>query len=764
MNWLMKTTPIFTLLFSLPSFAQVDATYRQNNAVVIYDFAETSGDIIDKSTLKDPATGLAYPPLNLEIYHPSAVRQVGDLGLGQSNVVRSKTAADKITNLCRSTGELSIEMEITNLDSVITRSGRDANGNQGRIQPLRILSLSKSLQERNFVFGQFYTDGNHYSVGVSTSANEPNTGALGNSLRDPLNSTIASTLVPDATTGRGATRQKIIFTLGPSGNARLYLSDKTGSLYLAQTASVGFGTSAAADYFNSWDPGSYLAIGNENMSKSEFASWIGVNDNFTGCNTARDASEKCFSNPNRWWKGKIHNLAIYCNEIPKDLVLGSGLPSLMKALQINLNNIPSDSDADAKFRKRAMMIYNRIAGVKVPTTSPIIDQMLPLVRSGDVVGAAAIVTDEPTFYNVTVRDFAARISNREKSINVPLNDFIATIVGVVRDDLSAQKLLTEDMVYVGNTQDPVNLPVPNDLTDDHIMSNNHYEAIDKGKYDLAKVLIRTNQKIYSSKDKAVRNLGDDAAGLFTTRQWQAAHSIAGTQRRPVQMAFEDFLCSPLEKIADASGPDDVVGADIDRFPGGSHSKYTTTCRGCHTIMDGFRPAFSKWTFSRNFAKHADFTTRFVKMNANDDENNSMGMEMNPVGFTVKVNKNTDVYQDACRVSETGTQTPDSIGCLIKSEKWVNNANRGANAQRFKFTRTEGKTLRDFGRLIVESPKFASCMAERVFKSVCNRAPQSLDMKLIESAADEFIKTQGYSLKYLFQRIGSSDECLGGFDE
>lgn len=764
MNWFIKMAPTLMTWISLPSLAQVDATYRQNNAVAIYDFSETSGDILDKSTLINPATGVAYAPLNLEVYHSSAVRNAGDLGLGQANLVRSKTAADKITNLCRTTGELSIEMEITNLDSVITRSGRDANGNQGRIQPLRILSLSKSLKERNFVFGQFYTDGNHYSAGVSTSINEPNDASIGNSLREPLNSTVASTLVPDATIGRSALRQKIIFTIANAGNARLYLSDKTGSLYLAQTSSVGFGADAAANYFKSWDTGAYLAIGNENMTKTEFLSWLGVTDNFTGCNTSRDVSEKCFTNPNRWWKGRIHNLAIYCKEIPKDLVLGNGLPSLMKALQIDLNQIPSDSDADAKFRKRAMLIYNRLAGVKVPTTSDIINQMIPFVKSGAVVEAAELVTHEPTFYNVTVRDFAARISNREKTINVPLNDFIATIVGVVRDNLSAQTLLTEDMVYVGNTQNPVNLPVPNDLTDDHIMSNNHYEAIDKGKYDLAKALIRTNQKIYSSKDKAVRSLGDDAAGLFTTRQWQAAHSIAGTQRRPVQMAFEDFLCSPLEKIADASGPDDVVGADIDRFPGGSHGKYTSTCRGCHTIMDGFRPAFSKWTFSKNFAKHADFTARFVKANANDDENNSLGMEMNPIGFTVKVNKNTDVYKDACRVSDTGTQTPDSIGCLIKSEKWVNNANRGANALRFKFTRTEGKSLRDFGRMIVESPKFASCMAERVFKSVCNRAPQLLDMKLIESAANEFSKSQGYSLKYLFQRIGSSDECLGGFDE
>lgn len=40
---------VLTLLVSSSAFADVDPTFRLNNAVVLYDFAETSGNIMDKS-------------------------------------------------------------------------------------------------------------------------------------------------------------------------------------------------------------------------------------------------------------------------------------------------------------------------------------------------------------------------------------------------------------------------------------------------------------------------------------------------------------------------------------------------------------------------------------------------------------------------------------------------------------------------------------------------------------------------------------------
>jgi hypothetical protein len=351
--------------------------------------------------------------------------------------------------------------------------------------------------------------------------------------------------------------------------------------------------------------------------------------------------------------------------------------------------------------------------------------------------AAAVATDKnPDFYNIVVRDFALKMSNRDETINVPLNDFAATIIGVTKDNISAQKLLYDDITYVAN---PALAAVPNDIVDDVLLSNNHYDTLGKGKFDLAKVLVRTTQKVYDGA-KAVPN--PTPAGLLTSRQWLAAHAIAGTNRRPVEYSLREFLCTPIESAADSSGPDNVIGRDIDRFPGGSYAKFTSTCKACHTVMDGFRGAFARLTFSNNYVKHS-FVTPAAK--DGDDEATSAVMFQDPPYITKKLNHNESVFPG---------------GRVITDDSWVNNANRGANAVNFGWTRDSGKGIKEFGQLISESKRFPTCLAERVFSNICKRQVIASDKLMIQKVADEFVSRQ-YNLKFLFQRIVTTQECLGG---
>ena len=48
--------------------------------------------------------------------------------------------------------------------------------------------------------------------------------------------------------------------------------------------------------------------------------------------------------------------------------------------------------------------------------------------------AAYIAMNDVNFYNVTLKNFAAPWTNRDRSIFVPLNDYIATVIGLIRDD------------------------------------------------------------------------------------------------------------------------------------------------------------------------------------------------------------------------------------------------------------------------------------------------------------------------------------------
>jgi hypothetical protein len=238
-----------------------------------------------------------------------------------------------------------------------------------------------------------------------------------------------------------------------------------------------------------------------------------------------------------------------------------------------------------------------------------------------------------------------------------------------------------------------------------------------------------------------------AAGLLTTRQWAQAHMVAGTNRRAAEFTFREFLCTPIENMADSSGPEDVIGRDIDRNPGGSRAKFTTSCRACHTILDGFRPAFAFMTFSSGFLKHSALVPTTPNLNANEDDSIIMKVHPDAPGVKSAMNHNEDTYIN---------------GKTLKTDEWVNNANSGTNKTNLGWTRMSGKGTADFGRAIAESKAFPKCMARRVFFTVCKREAEAKDEDFIKKVAEEFSSAErNYNIKYLFQRIVANELCLGG---
>ena len=83
-------------------------------------------------------------------------------------------------------------------------------------------------------------------------------------------------------------------------------------------------------------------------------------------------------------------------------------------------------------REQAKRIYDRIAGV--PPAPAVLDQMAAKAAANDLVGAAAIATDAPTFYSVTLKNLVTPWTNRDQTVFAPLNDYTATVIGMVRDD------------------------------------------------------------------------------------------------------------------------------------------------------------------------------------------------------------------------------------------------------------------------------------------------------------------------------------------
>ena len=132
-------------------------------------------------------------------------------------------------------------------------------------------------------------------------------------------------------------------------------------------------------------------------------------------------------------------------------------------------------------RRQAKRIHDRLVGV--PATNSVIDSMetaLGTDPSGK--SAAAIAMTNAAFYNVTVKNFAAPWTNEEQDVFVPLNDYTATIVGMVRDGEDFRQILHGDIIYTDAT--PTNYSNT---------SNTYYEAMES--QDLSTILQKQTQSV-----------------------------------------------------------------------------------------------------------------------------------------------------------------------------------------------------------------------------------------------------------------------------
>ncbi len=393
---------------------------------------------------------------------------------------------------------------------------------------------------------------------------------------------------------------------------------------------------------------------------------------------------------------------------------------------------PRDSGEISDTRLRALEIYKRLAGVTTPIDNPILVEMEQHLSRGNPKAAARLATQESSFYNLVVRDFAARMSTREVTINENFNDFIATFIGVTRDDVDARQLLTGNFIYRGSGD----TNVPSDLEQDLLRSNNHYLALQNENYDFASVLTRTDSQYLRLPNGGVTT-HPDAAGVITSRAFMGAHAVDGTNRRLVEFTFNQFTCFEMEEWGDATATDIRVGPDIDRFPGGEGANYQSTCKACHSVMDGFRGAFARYDFSDNFVKYGAYYT---------NGGGADRMRQSPAGIAEKMNRNSDTFP-------TGFRTTD--------DTWVNNARGPANIQRFGWrgVHNSGAGVRQMASAVANSRAFSRCMVKRVYREICRRPIASFEVALVENMANSF-ESSDYNLRELFEDMALRPECLG----
>jgi len=365
------------------------------------------------------------------------------------------------------------------------------------------------------------------------------------------------------------------------------------------------------------------------------------------------------------------------------------------------------SHASAGPREQAKRMHDRIAGV--PPSAAVLDAMEAEIAAGRTDDAALIAMDNPAFYSVTLKNLVTPWTNREQTVFAPLNDYTATVIGMVRDDVPFDELLSADILYVGSAG--LGLPAVS------AANNTHYEQMETSGVNLLTGLQRTTQSgVYGTPPAAT-------AGVMTSRAAAQSFFIAGTNRAMFRFTLLNHMCRDLEEVQDTSRPPDRIRQDVSRSPGGDARLFLNNCVGCHSGMDPMAQAFAFYTFD-------DAQGRLVYT----------GGTVQPKYFN---NDTTFAF---------GFRTPD--------DQWENRWRKGENAllgwdASLPGTGAGAKSLgQEFGA----SDAFATCQVTKVFRTVCLRAPQDAADRSQVSAMTSSFRTSGYRLKQAF--TDAATYCMG----
>jgi hypothetical protein len=378
---------------------------------------------------------------------------------------------------------------------------------------------------------------------------------------------------------------------------------------------------------------------------------------------------------------------------------------------------------------QAKRMHDRIAGVPPDTTT--LNLMANIIQSDPTNGpfnAALLATDNPAFYNVTLKNFVAPWTNRDQAVFVPLNDYTATVIGVVRDDLDFRQILFGDILYIGGGPG-----VPPYSTS----NNNHYETLETQGADLKAVLQGPLQGVTQS---SVTGLPPAAtAGVITTRAASKAFFINGTNRAMFRFTMLNHLCRDMEQVHDTSRSPDRIRQDVSRSPGGDSRVFLNNCIGCHSGMDPMAQAFAYYNFQYDKANDPDANNGSLKYNNTGDVDPVTGTRVVAKYFN---NNLTFPY-----------------GYITLDDHWDNYWRNGPNAVLGwdGALPGSGDGAKSLGEELANTDAFARCQVEKVFKNVCLRAPSDqADRNAIDTIVGEF--ETDYNLRNVFAR--SAVYCMG----
>jgi hypothetical protein len=375
--------------------------------------------------------------------------------------------------------------------------------------------------------------------------------------------------------------------------------------------------------------------------------------------------------------------------------------------------------ADAQDRRQAKRIHDRLAGTP-PSPAVLNDMEQTILSGGGAYQAALDVIEGPgiyqssakNFYNVTVKNMTTPWTNEAQTVFAPLNDYTATVIGMIRDDIDFRRVLWDDIIYVGAS----NLGLPTYSPD----NNDHYEYMERLDIDLSDSdnLVRDSQTPWTGLPASA------AAGVLTTRAAARAFFIDGTNRAMFRFTMMNHLCTDLEPIKDTSRSPDRVQQDVSRSPGGDSRLFMNNCVGCHAGMDPLNQAFAYYNY-----EYPD----------GDEDGGRLVYTPGSVQGKFLINANNFKY-----------------GYITQDDSWENYWRVGPNSLLGWSSSLPGagNGASSMGRELANTEAFASCQVKKVFKTVCFREPSLSELSTVTG---QFVSS-GYSMKEVFARTAVA--CMG----
>jgi hypothetical protein len=361
----------------------------------------------------------------------------------------------------------------------------------------------------------------------------------------------------------------------------------------------------------------------------------------------------------------------------------------------------AQSGAQAGSREQAKRMYDRLTGT--PPAPALLDDLSNRVNS-DPVAAALYMMDASSvrsngFYSVTLKNFATPWTNRDQTVFAPLNDYSATVIGMVRDDKDFRGVLFDDILYISPGTSPAY----------SANSNAHYDALEGNSVELRTALSERAQSSLNGLPATA------TAGVITSRAAAEAFFIDGTNRAMFRFTMINHMCRDMEQVHDTSLPPDMIRQDVSRSPGGDSRIFLNNCIGCHSGMDPMAQAFAYYDFD-------EAQGRLVYTQG----------QVQP-----KYLINSDNFKP-------GFVTPD--------DNWENRFRLpGLNALLGWSTSLPGKGAgaKSLGQEFAYSDAFSQCQVEKVFRTVCFRSPSdAADRGQVTQTVSAF-RSSGYNLKTVF---------------